>query len=164
MFEVSRLHSDTPHSVGLFWKSDRPVAETSSWWHTRRTIDRHPCLRRDSNPQSLASERLGGRWDRRIDTFKNGLKQGYAFSPLLFNFALHFTIRRIQANLDGVKLNGTHQLLVYADNVNILTGWKRTYYNKNTDALVVTSEETGLEVNAHMPPSEYRTISQYEDS
>ena len=29
-FEASRLHSDTPHSVGLIWVSDRPVAETST--------------------------------------------------------------------------------------------------------------------------------------
>jgi len=29
--EVSRLHSDTPHSAELPWTSDRPVAETSTW-------------------------------------------------------------------------------------------------------------------------------------
>jgi hypothetical protein len=50
--EVSRSHSDTPHSVGLFWTSDRPVAETSTWQHTTLTRDRHPCRRWDSNPQS----------------------------------------------------------------------------------------------------------------
>jgi len=33
--EDPRLHSDTPQSVGLLWISDRPVAETSIWRHTR---------------------------------------------------------------------------------------------------------------------------------
>ena len=60
--------------------------------------------------------------------------------------ALEYAIRRVQVSQDGLKLNGTHQLLVYVD-VNILGGSVHTV-KENTEALVVVSKETGLEVNA----------------
>jgi hypothetical protein len=46
-----------------------------------------------------------------------------------------------------LKLNGTHQLLVCADDVNILGGSEHTT-KENAEAFVVASRGTGLEVNA----------------
>ena len=87
---------------------------------------------------------------------RNGLKQGDALSPLLFNFALECAIRRVQVNQDGLKLNGTHQVLGYADDVNILGGSVHTV-KKNVEALVAATKEIGLEVNAHK--TKYMTVS-----
>jgi len=78
---------------------------------------------------------------------RNGLKQGDAISPLFFNFALEYAIRRVQVNQDGLKLNGTHQLLAYADDVNILGGGI-LMLKVNAGALVAAAREIGLEVSA----------------
>jgi len=76
---------------------------------------------------------------------RNGLKQGDALSPLLFNFALECAIRGVQVNQDGLKLNGTHQLLAYADDVNVLGGGIHTL-KENAEALVAATREIRLEV------------------
>jgi hypothetical protein len=93
----------------------------------------------------------------------NGLKQGNALSPLLFNFALEYAIKRSQVNRDGLKLNSMHQLLAYAEEVNTLGGSLHTV-KENAKALVVATKEIGLEVNTdNVSGSECRAGSQCED-
>jgi hypothetical protein len=46
--------------------------------------------------------------------------------PLLFSSALECVIRRVQINQKALKLKGTYQLLVHADNVKMLGGSVRT--------------------------------------
>jgi len=62
---------------------------------------------------------------------RNCLKHGDALSPLLFNIALEYTIRRVQVNQDGLKLNCMQQLLVYTDDVTMLGGSIHTIKKNN---------------------------------
>jgi hypothetical protein len=77
---------------------------------------------------------------------QNGPKQGDALSPLLFNFALEYAIRKVQETQVGLKLNGTHQLLAYADHENLLRDNIDTI-KKNMEILIDATKEVGLEIN-----------------
>jgi hypothetical protein len=66
---------------------------------------------------------------------------------ILWRVVLEYAIRRVQVNQKGKKLNGTHQVVVYADDVNILGGCVQTV-RKNTKALVVARKAVDLKLNA----------------
>jgi len=78
-------------------------------------------LNKTSLTETYSRVRVGKNVSDRFP-IRNGLKQGDALEPLLFNFVLQYAIRRVQVNQDGLKVKGTHQLQTYADNVNILGG------------------------------------------
>jgi hypothetical protein len=80
------------------------------------------------------------------DTFRiqNGLKQGDDLSPVLFNIASEYAIRKVQENQVALELNGTHQILVYSDDVNLLHD-NTNFIKENTETLLEASRDIRIE-------------------
>src|SRR5215469_17118268 len=94
-------------------------------------------------------------WCRSTERLRDGSFRSHFFQ-ISRNKNLCFYRQIAQVNQDGLKLTGTHQLLAYADDVNILGGSVDTV-KKNAEAIVAATKEIGLEVNAHK--TKYMTLS-----
>jgi hypothetical protein len=79
-------------------------------------------------------------------------------SPLLFNFFNIPVGRSRKTRWD--KLNGTHQFLAYADDVNLL-GDNIDTIKKNTESLIVASKEIGIEIN--VDKTKYVLLSRHQN-
>jgi hypothetical protein len=92
--------------------------------------------------------------------------KGKTTSPLFFNFALEYAITKVQVNQVGLKMNGTHQLLAYADDVNLL-GDNINTRKKNTETLINASKKVHLEINIrkskHILLSRHQNVGQNRD-
>jgi hypothetical protein len=87
------------------------------------------------------------------------MKQRDALSPPLFNFSLeYYVFRKVQENQVGLKLKGTHQLLVYADDVDLMEDNIHTV-KKYTEALIDANKEIGLEINVEKSKYTYMFLS-----
>jgi hypothetical protein len=67
-------------------------------------------------------------------------------------------MRKVQENQLELKLNGTHQILSYADDVNLL-GDNADTINKNTGMLTEANKEIGLEVNVEKAKLSHPALS-----
>jgi hypothetical protein len=96
------------------------------------------------------------------DTFpiQDALKEGNTLFSLLFSFGFEYAIRKDQKHQERLKLNGTHHLLVYADDVNVLYENINTI-KKTTETLLEDNKEDGVEVNTEK--TKYMIVSRHQN-
>jgi hypothetical protein len=67
-------------------------------------------------------------------SLQNSQKLGNPLSPLLLNFALEYTTKKVEENKKGLELNGTHHVWICADDFNLLC--ENRNIKKNTEAVL----------------------------
>jgi Reverse transcriptase (RNA-dependent DNA polymerase). len=87
------------------------------------------------------------------------LKQGDALSPLLFNFTLEYAVKKVQEINLGLDMNGTHQVLAYADDVNLIGDDIRI--ERNADVLLNACNDIGLAVKTGK--TKYMEVGRHRD-
>ena len=79
-------------------------------------------------------------------SIEDGWNHWDALTPLLFNFSLEYAIRKVQETNLELDMNGTHQVLAYADDVNLIGDYIRTI-KINAVVLLNAFKDIGLAVN-----------------
>jgi hypothetical protein len=80
---------------------------------------------------------------------------------LLLNFTIEYTIRKVLENQVSLESNGTHQLLLYEDDVNLL-GDSINTIKENTENLLEAIRDVGVEINAEK--TKYVIMSRHQNS
>ena len=95
--------------------------------------------------ENFGRVRVGGEVSEAFE-IREGLKQGDALSPLLFNLVLEYVIRSVETRRYGMSLNGVTQVLAYADDLDLVADSKEILIG-NAETLLRAGEEVGLEVS-----------------
>jgi hypothetical protein len=129
----------------LQWLHDPSKINGDNLNNIRRKAGRHFRNKKREYLKDKINELVMNNKNKNIRDLYRGItacKRGY--QPLLFNSAFEYAIRKVLENQVGLKLNGTHQLLVYAEDVSLLGN--NIYNIKNAETLIDASKLVGLEV------------------